>query len=134
MLWVCRILCFITVFMYHDWQSVILLIWLLHSTIFTTKSTFVKITALIYFPLMILIFLFMFTVNIYGLIDYSLWASTTYLIFYPNPKIPNLPSKIVIPKTVNMYRYGFYQFQNPHIELCFNFTFLLSVAYYIRLN
>jgi len=61
---------------------------------------------------MILIFLFMFTVNIYGLIDYEKWAQTPYVVFSANTKDPNpkFPDSIVIPKTVNMYRYGFYKF------------------------
>lgn len=85
---------------------------------------------------MILIFLFMFTVNIYGLIDYEKWATTPYVVFTTNTKIPNpkFPAEIVIPKTVNMYRYGFYKFNQPHIELTFNLVFLIAVAYYIRLN
>jgi len=82
-LWLCRILCFIMVYMYHDWQSVVLLIWLFHSTVFRDRALFVRLTVTIYFPLMILIFLFMFTVNIYGLIDYQKWAQTPYRIFTP---------------------------------------------------
>lgn len=80
----------------------------------------------------------MFTVNIYGLIDYELWSVTPYVVFTTNTKVtdlnPKFPAQVVIPKTVNMYRYGFYKFNEPHIELTFNLVFLIAVAYYIRLN
>lgn len=33
-IWLCRMITFIWVYCYHDWQSVILLIWILHSTIY----------------------------------------------------------------------------------------------------
>jgi hypothetical protein len=52
----------------------------------------------------------------------------------PNIVDPRFPSVLVIPKTVNMYRYGFYQFKEPQIELTFNLIFLFSMAYFIRLN
>jgi len=35
-------------------------------------------------------------------------------------------------KTQNMYRYGFYQFRHPALELSFILSFILGLAVYIR--
>jgi hypothetical protein len=89
---------------------------------------------------MILIFLMLFAVNIYGLVDYSEWAVTTYATFFSKYSssvgqlYPQFPDQFNIPKTVNMYRYGFYQFSLPHVELSVFVIFLVSIAYYIKLN
>ena len=88
-LWLCRITCFIYVYMYHDWQSVVILVWIIHSTFFKVRNYFVEWTLRVYLPFMILNFLFMYTINLFGLINYFEWANEAH-------------------KIVNMYRYGFY--------------------------
>jgi hypothetical protein len=67
MLWVCRILTFVWTFMYHDWQSLVTLFWLLHSTQFNSTTRFIKMTAYFYLPLIMVSMLFYYTINIYGI-------------------------------------------------------------------
>lgn len=118
-LWVCRVLCFIQVYRYHDWQSVVPLVWCLHTFMWSNKplvSTgqptgesasaavkvdpypltssdvdpkWIRITYTFYLPVMYLCYLWYFVVNIFGLIDYAGWSQE---------------------RTTSMYIYGFYRF------------------------
>jgi len=53
--------------MYHDVQSLIVLLWILHSSLFEKPVKFAKATSYLYLPLMSLIFLFYYSINIYGI-------------------------------------------------------------------
>lgn len=70
-IWLCRIIAFVWVYCYHDWQSVILLIWILHSTMFEDSVTFKKCMTFLYMPLVTLIFLWYYCINIFGLIEWT---------------------------------------------------------------
>lgn len=70
-LWIARICCFIWVYMYHDFQSVFVLLWLLHSTLYTSSTLFVKCTAYFYLPIFNLIVLFYFATNIFALVPWD---------------------------------------------------------------
>jgi hypothetical protein len=74
-LWIARISCFIWAYMYHDYQSLIILIWLFHSTLYVKSTIFVKCTAYFYLPIFNLLVLWYFTINVFGLIVY--WDQTT---------------------------------------------------------
>ena len=69
----CRILGFFWVYTYHDWQSVIILIAGLHSTFYLDARVFRKCIIYFYLPSYVIIFLWYYTTNIEGLIQYSLW-------------------------------------------------------------
>lgn len=61
---------------------------------------------------MYLCYLWYFTVNIFGLVNYDQSES----------------------KTNKMYLYGFYKFTNPELELPICFSSMLAIAWYCRLN
>ena len=70
-IWMCRAISFVWVYCYHDWQSVILLIWLLHSTLYRDSQFFQKCMIFFYLPLVTTIFLWYYTINIFGLIAWT---------------------------------------------------------------
>ncbi len=71
LIWVCRLISFIWAYCYHDWQSVIILIWLLHSTLYRDSQLFRKFMIFCYLPLVTAIFLWYYVINIFGLIDWT---------------------------------------------------------------
>ena len=40
LIWICRALAFVWAYCYHDWQSVVLLFWIMHSTLYRKTSLF----------------------------------------------------------------------------------------------
>ena len=71
LIWICRILAFIWVYCYHDWQSVVLLTWICHSTVYSKTSLFKKWMLFVYVPLVTAIFLWYYVINIFGLIRWT---------------------------------------------------------------
>ena len=67
-IWMCRLICFLWVYIYHDIQSVFLLIWIVHSTIFKDALYFRKWIIFCYLPLVISIFFWYYIINIFGLL------------------------------------------------------------------
>lgn len=63
--------------------------------------------------MMIIIYLWYFTVNIYGLVDYEQWYQKGHFPY--------------------MYRFGFYQFTYPELNLGGYLIGLISIALYTRL-
>ena len=96
--------------MYHDYQSLVFLIWLLLSTVYTNTSIFVRLTYYLLFPLMILIYLFYYTINIYGFINYSSWVNQPYY-----------------------YTFGFFPMSIPILELGVVYVNLIVIAVWMRL-
>lgn len=109
--WICRVLAFVWVYLYHDWESTIILLWLLHSTVYRNNATFRKFILYFYLPYYILVFLWYYTINIEGLIN---WTDPAVIIANP----------------VEWYTYGFFQFKIPPIESAFMF---LNVYFLIQL-
>ena len=64
----CRLVGFIWAYMYHDWQSVFLLTWILHSTLYRDTRNFKRFMIFFYMPIFIAIFLWYYVINIYGLL------------------------------------------------------------------
>ena len=81
-LWICRGLAFIHVYMYHDSQSVPMLIWLLHSTVFDNKSIFKQAIRWFYLPWFTLTLFWYYTINIISLTDFDM-DPTVEEIYYP---------------------------------------------------
>ena len=69
LLWICRLLGFIWMYMYHDWQSLPILVWLLHSTLYQDSVALKKCMAYFYLPLFTLIFLWYYVININGIMS-----------------------------------------------------------------
>lgn len=70
LIWICRTIAFAWVYCYHDIQSVVILVWLLHSTIYKDQTTFKKWMIYVYMPLITAIFLWYYTINIFGLLSF----------------------------------------------------------------
>ena len=68
--WVARFVVFIYAYMYHDWESLILIIWLAHSTLDTKFSRFQSFTMSLYLPLFVLIFCLYFILNMNGVYQF----------------------------------------------------------------
>ena len=111
MLWLCRILAFTQIFCYHDYQSLVFMVWLLHSTVYLKSSRFSVFMMLVYLPLFITTFLWYYSINIYGIIN---WTDAKF--------------------TTNIwYNRGFYQFTIPPLEVGFLFTTLFCMIEFCRL-
>ena len=72
--------------MYHDIQSVFILLWILHSTLYRDNRRFKMWMIFFYLPLFTAIFLWYYVINIYGL-----------LIFWSEQS-----------KSLEMLKYGFF--------------------------
>jgi hypothetical protein len=92
LLWLSRIVCFVLAYQFHSYQSLVPLIWIIHSTIYTSQPLFVNFTIYMYLPLMYLCYLFYFITNVYGVVHYNEWSTD---------------------KQKEYYLYGFYDFRNP---------------------
>ena len=71
-LWVCRASGFIWCYMYHSYQSLFILLWVLHSTLFQDNNLFFRVTSYFYLPIFCLIFLFYYIINIPTVVDFGL--------------------------------------------------------------
>ena len=88
----CRLICFLWVYIYHDIQSVILLVWIAHSTLFKDPINFRKWIIFFYLPIVISVFLWYYVINIFGLL----------------PRFDNPDKKD--QEFIENYTYGFFQF------------------------
>ena len=66
MLMICRIAIFVWIYCYHDWEALVMLLWITHSFIFTNSLVFYRMTSFFYLPLITAIFVMQYTTNIYG--------------------------------------------------------------------
>ena len=112
MLWLCRILAFIQVYGYHDWQSVPFLIWIFHSTLYRKSSRLSVAMMVFYLPCFTAIFLWYYTINIYGVVSWD------------DQEIQN---------TNYRYNMGYYQFNIPPLEVGFLFICLFCMIEFCRL-
>jgi len=64
MLWICRANMILSVYIYHNWEAVFLLIWISHSFIQFKMKKLMNVTLYIYMPIMVSIFLFYYMINI----------------------------------------------------------------------
>jgi hypothetical protein len=70
-LWICRVTIFIWSYAYHDYQSWIMLLWLMHSTLFKSTRRFIKITITYYLPVFLAFFLFYYFINIPRVVEFQ---------------------------------------------------------------
>jgi hypothetical protein len=109
-LWSSRITAFIWCYAYHNWQSVFILFWVMHSTLFFNTQRFVSQTIFFYLPIFVLIFLFYYVCNI--------------------PKVFEI---LDIQDEIILWRnYGIFEFTHPLLEVSLMFTFLLPFFFLIK--
>lgn len=111
MIWVCRVFAFFQVYGFHDWQSLIFLLWIVHSTLYQKSSRFSLCMICFYLPFFTITFLWYYTINIHGVID---WESEE-------------------SKLNQSYDKGFYEFRVPILEVGFLFCCLFSMIDFCRL-
>lgn len=63
-LFFCRIVAIIFGYMYHDWLSLLILLWVSHSCISQSMKRFSMLTYYFYLPLIIMISMFYYIINI----------------------------------------------------------------------
>ena len=56
LLWTCRLFCFVWMYMYHDFQSLPILLWFLHSTLYKDSVALKKWMTYLYLPLFTAVF------------------------------------------------------------------------------
>ena len=105
----CRLLSFVWAYCYHDWQSVILLIWIVHSTMFKSTKRFKIAMLFFYLPVITIIFFWYYVTNIWGLLR---WADQDQ------------------QRITTLYKYGFYKMHIPPLEIGFMFC---NVVCFIKL-
>ena len=93
-LWSSRFFAFTWAYMYHDWQSVVILMWVLHSTFYQRDRTFRLFMCYFYVPWFLAALVWYYVTNIQGMIN---WPS----INEPNNKL---------------YILGFYKMVAPPFE------------------
>ena len=71
LIWICRLLAFTWAYCYHDWQSVVLLFWIMHSTLYRKTSLFKKWMLYVYMPLITAIFLWYYIINIFSFLPWD---------------------------------------------------------------
>ena len=95
-------------YMYHDFQSIPMFVWFCHSTLYVYSETFKKAIIFMYLPILTMVFLWYYLVNI------------TDLVEWPDDK----------DSWRMYYRFGFYKLQMPTIEISFMF---LTLGCFLRL-
>lgn len=68
LLWVCRINQIVYIYLYHDWLALIVLIWVQHSMLTDSLSSFRVVTLKLYMPVFILVFLLAYITSANGLL------------------------------------------------------------------
>ena len=77
-LWLCRIGCFVWAYAFHDWQSLVLLSWVITSVLVDSLHIIIKVTLKAFLPAFCLFFFFYYIVNIPGLIPSYIIQDRSY--------------------------------------------------------
>ena len=108
-LWVCRFCVTLFVYMYHSWEGVFMLIWVIHSfVILRDQKWFARMTLWFYLPIFICIVIFIFLVNI--------------LYLFPDRFIDQ----------AHIGEYGVIQFEVPTLECGFCIFTIFTLFYWIK--
>ena len=108
LLWVARFLAILVAYLYHDWQSLLVLTWVMPSTLNVSQKAFGKVTQWVYAPLFILLTSFYFAVNIDELV----------------------PSWLL--GVEQSWRYGLYRFQRPVLEVLLLEAFVIAQVTWVK--
>lgn len=111
-----RFCCFGWIFLYFCFQSLVSLAILLHSIVYINEKSFMNALKFIYMPLLWLVFMFNYIVNIQSLFDDSLYISENWRfgIFYYEPAFIHLLFQLF---TLFYGCFTIYLFRNYHDEL-----------------
>lgn len=107
---VCRVVAFIWCYAYHDFQSWVLLAWIMHSTVFVSIKHFFAITVTYYLPFFLLTFVFYYVINIPRVVEFE-------------------THKASLDVWLSL---GMYQFAIPPLEVCFMMLSLLPFFFLIK--
>lgn len=114
-IWISRLFAFIAVYMLHTWLSIIILLWLLHSFLIKSLLRFRVTTVRFYLPLIILIYLWEFTVNVDMLFPDYMFDEDAL-------------------KSKQYTKWGIIRFDSPLLPLgCFNLL-IYTMFYWIKLS
>ena len=91
----------------------VLLLWIMHSTVFKSTRRFFHITTTYYFPVFIIIFLFYYVINIPRVLNYTYLAQTAGGIEF-------------------WRELGFYEFSIPFLEVSLMMMMLLPFFFFIK--
>jgi hypothetical protein len=94
--WICRLSLIVYLYMYHNWQSLIILVWICHSFYQGSVKQFSLITLYLYLPIFLIIFVTYYIVNI------------EYII-----------QPIDLVNDGKLGKYGIFKFQIPLLEVGF---------------
>ena len=109
-LWICRFTCFVWCYAYHDFESWVILFWIMHSTVFKSTKFFVNMTMKLYMPAFILIFLFYYMINIPGVVEFE-----------------------IMRDNIDIWRsFGFYEFSYPFLEVGLMFLAILPFFFLLK--
>ena len=93
LIWVCRFLILLFSYTYHDWPSLFTLLWICHSALIHSQKSFSIQTKKFYLPIMILIVLAYYLINIDGMLKPStfqtdrIWIAGVFRFVYPTAEI-----------------------------------------------
>ena len=106
-----RLLGLIFAYMYHDWLSVVIILWVAHSCMVIKNRTFSLITYYFYLPLMIIICMFYYITNIDKVVPESVY------------EIDRVWAK-----------YAIFQFEHPLFEVLLMQALILSIFFWIKMS
>lgn len=99
-LWTCRVTVFLWAYAYHDFQSWVMLMWIMHSTLFKSTRRFIQVTITYYLPIFAIIFLFYYVINIPRVVEFQQFGKASGDL------------------GLDIWRtFGFYQFSVPALEV-----------------
>jgi hypothetical protein len=99
--------------MYHDYQSLVFLTWVLATLVHIDTSRFSKITQYVWLPLMCLCYMNYYVISMFGVINFEGIARSHNKLMW--------------------YNYGFYPFEVPLLDFMLMYATLFSVTVFVRL-
>ena len=83
--WISRACLVVQIYLFCDWEGVLILLWLMHSVVSQRMKPMAKFTQWVFLPILVLVFLFTYAINIDGLVSPSFVLKSQngfYGIFY----------------------------------------------------
>ena len=108
LIWICRFLSILLAYFYHDWQSLILLLWVTHGTFVSSAKNFSSITRKVYLPSFMVIAMFYYSINIKLLLPERIWTRE------------------------KVWNYGMFRYSNPVIEVITQQMQLVFVFFWVK--
>jgi hypothetical protein len=116
-LWAARFSALVWAYMYHDWQAMLLLVFMFQSFIYTDRKLFIECLTYIYCPYVTILMLWQYVTNIQGVNPYP-WP------YYD--------------QSLTAFNWGFFQYKIPILEqsmlIIYVFTFCVLLRVLIKDN